>query len=96
MTTATIDRYIAALRARAGATLDRQADEADEAAGKVIACPVQILASTDYLAVGNNEPPIESWRRGFAPDARGVLIDSGHFVAEENPDATLAALRDFL
>ncbi len=81
---------------RAGATLDRLADEADEAAGKTIACPVQILASTDYLVGSSGEAPLDVWRRSFAPRAEGVVINSGHFIAEENPDATLAALRDFL
>lgn len=80
---------------RAGATLDRSADEADEAARNTIGCPVKILAST-YLVKANQEAPLDLWRRGFAPNAEGVVINSGHFLAEENPDATLAALRDFL
>lgn len=81
---------------RAGATLDRKDDEADEAAGKTIACPVQILASTDYLVASSREAPLDVWRRGFAPHAEGIVIDSGHFIAEENPDATLGALEAFL
>jgi haloacetate dehalogenase len=81
---------------RAGATLDRQADERDAAAGKTIACPVLILAGTDYLGAQSSEAPAEIWRRTFAPEAEGAMIDSGHFLAEENPDATLAALQAFL
>ena len=81
---------------RAGATLDRRADEADEAAGKTIACPVRILASTDYLVDGSQEAPLDVWRRGFAPHAEGIVIDSGHFIAEEPPDAALRALEAVL
>jgi pimeloyl-ACP methyl ester carboxylesterase len=34
---------------------------------------------------------------GFVPiDGGGVVPGAGHFLAEENHDATLAALRDFL
>jgi len=36
------------------------------------------------------------WRRSFAPQATGAEVDSGHFVAEEAPEATLAALQAFL
>ena len=81
---------------RAGATLDRAADEADLAAGKTIDAPVLVLASTGYLAGPGDEPPLSVWRRTFAPGAVGADIDSGHFLAEENPDATLRALLDFL
>jgi haloacetate dehalogenase len=36
------------------------------------------------------------WRRSFAPQAQGVQVDSGHFLAEENPQATIDALMEFL
>jgi haloacetate dehalogenase len=82
---------------RAGATLDPAADDADLAAGKTIGCPVQIIASQFYLTGGAGaETPLDIWRRTFAPGATGVLVKSGHFVAEENPSATLAALQGFL
>ena len=73
------------------------ADEADLAAGKTIGCLVQIIASEFYLTGGaGSETPLEVWRRTFAPGATGISVRSGHFVAEENPSATLAALQDFL
>ena len=81
---------------RAGASLDRRADEEDEAAGRTIPCPVLILAGTDYLVPTDAETPLDIWRRGFAPGAEGVTIPSGHFLAEEAPEATLDALRAFL
>ena len=35
------------------------------------------------------------WRE-YATDVRGHALDGGHFLAEEAPDATLAALLEFL
>ena len=81
---------------RAGATLDVEDDRDDEAAGRAIGCPVLIVASRDYLVKGSNTPPLDLWRGRLAPQAVGVEIDSGHFVGEENPDATTDALMGFL
>ncbi len=81
---------------RAGAGADRQADEADLAAGRSITIPVHVLASTRYLQGGGGEPALDVWRRSFAPDATGDAIESGHFLAEENPGATLKSLLAFL
>ena len=81
---------------RAGATLDVAHDESDEAAGRTIACPVLVLASTGYLIRPSGPAPLDVWRRGLAPAAEGVDIASGHFMAEENAPATLAALTAFL
>jgi haloacetate dehalogenase len=79
---------------RAGATADRAADEADRAAGRRIVCPVLLLWGTAGIpAAGAN--PFEAWR-DFAPHATGQAIDAGHFLAEENPSAVLAALRSWL
>jgi haloacetate dehalogenase len=85
---------------RAGATLDRAQDEADLAGGKRIACPVLLVWAEFYLTSGGktaeNETPLEVWRRTFAPQATGTHVRTGHFVAEEDPDGTLAALTPFL
>ncbi len=79
---------------RAGATYDLAADEADRAAGKKIACPVLALWG-DAGIPSETESPLQAWRPWCdALDGRG--IDSGHFMAEENPAATLAALLPFL
>lgn len=81
---------------RAGATIDREQDEADLAAGRTIACPVHLVWSDFYLARGGAVAPLDVWRKSFAPEASGIGIDFGHFVAEENAPATLASLKDFL
>ena len=78
---------------RAGATYDRLADQADKEAGKIIGCPVQVLwGGKGALAAWYDTLAI--WRE-WAPDCRGQAIDCGHFIPEENPAETLAALRSF-
>ncbi len=57
---------------------------------------MKIVVGTDYLVSATAEAPLDIWRRTFAPQAEGTVIDSGHFVAEENPEATLEALQAFL
>ena len=81
---------------RAGATIDLAQDEADQALGRTIACPTLVATGDFYLTKGPKEAPVDVWRRSFAPQAEGVLIDSGHFLAEENPQATVEALLAFL
>jgi haloacetate dehalogenase len=81
---------------RAGATLDLAADEADLAVGKKILCPTLTITGDFYLSRGAGEAPVEVWKRTFAPQATGVMVPNGHFVTEEAPVETLAALQDFL
>jgi haloacetate dehalogenase len=81
---------------RAGASVDREADEADREAGRRIGCPTLVLWSSDYLAASKGAvDPLAVWRQ-WATDVEGQEIVSGHFLAEENPQATLAALLPFL
>ncbi|EXG82105.1 alpha/beta fold hydrolase [Cryptosporangium arvum] len=78
---------------RAGATCDRADDDADRAAGNRISCPVQVLWAGSG-AVGTWYDPLAVWRN-WADDVTGEAIESGHFIPEQNPAATLAALRRF-
>lgn len=80
---------------RAGATRDREADLTDLAKGRTIACPTLILAGDGYLD-RRAETPLAAWQRTFAPGATAADVESGHFPAEENPQATLQALQVFL
>jgi haloacetate dehalogenase len=78
---------------RAGATFDRKLDEEDKAAGRKIACPIQILwGGKGALAAWYDTLAI--WHE-WAPDCQGHAIDCGHFIPEEKPAETLAALRSF-
>ena len=77
---------------RAGATFDRELDEADKGHRR-ITCPLLALWGTtgsvarlDVLSV---------WRE-WAVDVRGSAIESGHHIPEDAPEATIAALREFL
>jgi haloacetate dehalogenase len=78
---------------RAGASLDVAHDRADREAGRRIACPVLVIWGRDYL--GNKvDSPLSTWRV-WAGDVREVPLDCGHFLAEEEPEASAAAFRDF-
>lgn len=76
---------------RAGATIDRRLDDADLAAGRRITCPTLVLYADNYLAGG----PLEVWRP-WCSSLTGAAVKSGHYLAEENPKDTLAALVPFL
>jgi haloacetate dehalogenase len=79
---------------RAGQSFDLAADEADVAAGRRIACPLLALWG-DAGIPGGADGALAVWRR-WADSVDGAAIDAGHFVCEENPQATLAALLPFL
>lgn len=79
---------------RAGATIDREIDEADLAAGRRIAAPLLALWG-DAGIPSATSGPLDTWRQ-WADNVEGQGIDAGHFIAEENPAATLAALMPFL
>jgi haloacetate dehalogenase len=80
---------------RAGATLDVEADEADLEAARKIDCPVLVLTGQFYLP-GGEKAALAAWRESFAPRAQSASLPCGHFLAEEAPDACLAALARFL
>ncbi|MGB8266734.1 MAG: alpha/beta hydrolase [Candidatus Velthaea sp.] len=77
---------------RAGATVDFDDDLADRGKRR-IAAPL--------LALWGERSPVNAWYdvlaiwRDWADDVRGQAIDSGHYLAEENPAATYAALHAF-
>ncbi len=79
---------------RAGRTSDLEHDEADRAAGKKIGCPVLALWGAQGLPANAGLDPIACWR-DWAADLRGSPVASGHYLPEENPAATAAALLDF-
>lgn len=76
---------------RAGASIDLQHDAAD----------LHIKLKQPLLAlwgergfVGKSYDPLEVWRER-AENVRGHALSCGHFLPEERPDETYAALRDF-
>lgn len=79
---------------RAGATCDLAFDAIDHAAGNKIACPVLALWG-ESRKKGFVNKSLKVWRE-WCDDVRGEPIACGHFLAEENPDDTLAAVLPFL
>ena len=80
---------------RASAGIDLDHDRASRAAGDKIACDTLVLWGEAGIPA-KGASPLEIWRETFAPQADGQAIESGHFLPEENPKATLAALAPFL
>ena len=84
---------------RAGWGLDRAHDEADRQAGNKIQCPTLVLWGTAGFPAdaidAEATTPLHVWRE-WASSVSGEPISSGHFMVEENPSDTLAALQTFL
>lgn len=78
---------------RAGASLDREHDAADLEAGRRIAAPLLALwGDAGFPAKGAS--PLDVWR-DWAVTAEGRALPCGHFLPEEAPEETAAALLDF-
>jgi haloacetate dehalogenase len=79
---------------RAGWTYDHKADEADRNLGRMIECPTLAIWGDDGFP-NAVEGTLDPWKK-WCMNVRGNSIDSGHFVAEENPKGTLDLLMPFL
>ena len=79
---------------RAGRTTDLAHDEADRTAGKKITCPMLAIWGGAGGIPAETDGPLATWRE-WATDVHGFAIDSGHYLAEEAPEATAAALIEF-
>ena len=79
---------------RAGATIDRALDVEDRARGRTIDIPLLAIWGESGIA-GQGPSPLDLWRE-WAPQAQGVGIRGGHFLPEEAPQETAAALLKFL
>ena len=83
---------------RAGASLDRAADAADLSAGRRIGVPTRVLWGAGGFPAKTGLSPLDAWARFMADPAllTGEAVDAGHFLPEEAPEATLAAILPFL
>jgi haloacetate dehalogenase len=82
---------------RAAATIDREHERADRAAGRRITCPLLVLWSARGALENwyrNDGGPLGIWK-GWASDVQGHGLDAGHFFPEEQPEATADALMRF-
>ncbi|MGH6968257.1 MAG: alpha/beta fold hydrolase [Stellaceae bacterium] len=79
---------------RATFGVDLAMDTADFTAGRKISCPVLLLWGATG-GVGRNHQPLAIWR-DYASDIRGhAALPCGHYVPEQCPAETAAALRAF-
>lgn len=76
---------------RAAASIDLEHDLAD--ATHKLQCPLLVLWGTRGV-VHRLFDPVADWRQ-VARDVRGKALPSGHYLAEEAPDATCAELLGF-
>jgi haloacetate dehalogenase len=77
---------------RAGATIDRQLDEADR--GRSIACPVLALWGTRGALEPLYGDVLAVWRP-WASDLRGRGVEASHFLVEDRPEEVARELIAF-
>lgn len=79
---------------RAAASIDLAHDRASRAAGQRVACPLQVLWGSRGV-VARLFDPLADWREACDLPVCGQALAAGHFVPEEQPEATARALADF-
>ena len=77
---------------RAGASIDRQLDEADR--GRQITCPVLVLWGTRGTLEPFYRDVLAVWRP-WAHDVRGRGVEASHFLVEDRPDEVADELARF-
>lgn len=71
---------------RAGASVDREHDDADRAAARTIPCPLHTLWAGDGALPRFYADPLEPWRP-YAPHTTGrAIAGASHFLVEDAPD----------
>ncbi|HKU99994.1 MAG TPA: alpha/beta hydrolase [Vineibacter sp.] len=76
---------------RAGASIDLEHHKADN--GRKVTCPLLVLWG-EKSGVGRMYEPLAVWR-DWADDVTGHAVPGGHFLPEEAPRETLAAMLAF-
>ncbi len=79
---------------RAAATIDMAHERADLEAGRLIQTPTLVLWGRDGV-IQRCFKPLAEWQR-LARQVEGTALPCGHYIAEEAPDALLAAALPFL
>ncbi len=77
---------------RAGATIDRELDEADR--GRQIDCPVLALWGTRGALPRFYSDVLAVWRE-WAADLRGRAVEASHFLVEDEPVEVAGELAEF-
>jgi haloacetate dehalogenase len=81
---------------RAGLGVDRRHEEDDRRAGRAVTCPTRLLWSEHDDLARLYGDPLEVWRPWVSAELTGGSIDSGHHMAEENPEELTRELVGFL
>ncbi|MDB5851045.1 MAG: hypothetical protein JWP29_4797 [Rhodoferax sp.] len=79
---------------RAAAGYDLVLDEADQAAGRRVACPLLVIWQTGRYTQG--ETPVDIWQRWATGVVQGATLATGHLMMEEQPQAVAEAIGRFL
>jgi haloacetate dehalogenase len=79
---------------RASADIDLEHDRDSRAHGDRIACDLLVLWGARGV-VNKLFKPLELWQAQCAGRVTGQVLPAGHFIPEELPQATAAALTDF-
>ncbi len=81
---------------RAGAGIDLEIDQKDIDAGNKIQCPVLLLwGATGGVGRNHNPGPADIWKSYASNIVAAKAMPSGHYVMDEAPAETTAALREF-
>jgi haloacetate dehalogenase len=78
---------------RAGASIDLEHDRAD--VGRRVEAPLLAMWGTRGVVGRGPDNPVAVWRE-HATDVTAVGLDAGHYLVEERPEETMAALERFL
>jgi haloacetate dehalogenase len=79
---------------RAGAGIDLEMDEADESTGRKIKAPVLALWGGKGV-IGKLWNVLEVWQQHANAPVEGRALNSGHFLAEEQPEEVLREMLHF-
>ncbi|MDF1792847.1 MAG: alpha/beta hydrolase [Thalassobaculaceae bacterium] len=80
---------------RAAATIDLEHDRTSREAGQRIRCPLHVMWGTKGK-IGQWYDPVDIWQRYCDGPVTSQAVDTGHYLAEEDPDGVLASLEPFL
>jgi haloacetate dehalogenase len=79
---------------RAAASVDLDHDRADREAGRIVTAPLLALWGSESY-VGANFDVVDVWRP-YGSSVSGTAVHADHYLAEEDPAGTAAALASFL
>lgn len=79
---------------RAAATIDLEHDRASRTAGRKVQCPVLVLWGAKAKIAAWYDA-LEIWRQYCSAEVTGRALDSGHYLAEEAPEAVVNEFVEF-